>query len=136
MTSTHTGSPVCVAAALANIDIIMKEKLWINAERMGKVLMKGLIGIQKKFPERVGVVHGKGLVYGVHVLKPGGKKVADYDFAFDVVERCVEKGLLMFSPVGYATIKIAPPLIVTREQILEGCSVLEEAFREIAAERK
>ena len=136
MTSTHTGSPVCVAAALANIDIIMKEKLWINAERMGKLLMRGLIGIQKKFPERIGVVHGRGLVYGVHVVKPGGKKVADYDFAFDVVERCVEKGLLMFSPVGYATIKIAPPLIVSREQILEGCSVLEEAFREIVAERK
>ncbi len=99
-------------------------------------MMKGLIGIQKKFPERIGAVHGKGLVYGVHVLKPGGKKAPDYDFAFDVVERCVEKGLLMFSPVGYSTIKIAPPLIVNRAQILEGCRVLEEAFREIAAERK
>src|SRR5208337_2695369 len=62
MTSTHTGSAVCVAAALANIDVIMREKLWLNAERMGKLMMRGLIGIQRKFPERVGAVHGKGLV--------------------------------------------------------------------------
>ena len=60
MTSTHTGSPICVAAALASIDIIMKEKLWINAERMGKLMMKGLIGIRKKFPERVGAVQEAG----------------------------------------------------------------------------
>jgi 4-aminobutyrate aminotransferase/diaminobutyrate-pyruvate transaminase/4-aminobutyrate aminotransferase/(S)-3-amino-2-methylpropionate transaminase len=136
MTSTHTGNPVCAAAALANLDIILKEKLWINADRMGRVLLKELLALQKKFPDRIGAVHGKGLVYGVHVVKPGGKKVADYDFAFAVVERCVEKGLLMFSPVGFSTIKIGPPLIVTREQILEGCSVLEEAIREIIAEQK
>ena len=42
----------------------------------------------------------------------------------------MEKGLLMFSPVGFggATVKIAPPLTVTKDAILEGVAVLEEAI--------
>jgi len=133
MTSTHTGNPVCSAATLANIEIIMKEKLWENAARVGKVMQKGLLEIQKKFPERIGAVAGKGLVYAIHVVAPGKKRAPDYDFAFDVVRRCIEKGLLFFSPVGAASIKISPPLIITAEQVKEGCKVLEEAFAEMGA---
>ena len=133
MTSTHTGSPLCAAAALANIELITKEKLWKNAERVGRVLEKGLLAIQKKFPDRVGAVQGKGLVYALHMVKPGKRKRADYDFAFEVVRRCVEKGLLFFSPVGACSIKISPPLVITREQVKEGCQVIEEAIAETLA---
>ena len=62
-------------------------------------------------------------------MKPGVKQ-ADYDKAFEIVLKCIEKGLLFFSPVGFSSIKIAPPLIITEEQILDGLSVLEEAFAE------
>lgn len=134
MTSTHTGSPICVAAALANIDVITKQKLWQNATKMGAILMKGLLQLQKKYPERIGSVQGKGLVYGVHILKPGQGKVADYDFAFEVVRLCVEKGLLLFSPVGAATLKLNPPLIVTRDQILDGLKVIDESIAQAIAE--
>ena len=134
MTSTHTGNPICTVAALANLDIVMKEKLWQNAERMGKVMLKRLLGIQKKFPDRIGSVQGKGLVYALHVVKPGTKKQADYDVAFDVVRRCVEKGLLFFSPVGAASVKISPPLVINRAQVEEGCRVIEEAFAETVAD--
>jgi 4-aminobutyrate aminotransferase/diaminobutyrate-pyruvate transaminase/4-aminobutyrate aminotransferase/(S)-3-amino-2-methylpropionate transaminase len=132
MTSTHTGSPLCSAAALANIEIIMKEKLWKNAERMGNLLLKGLLRIQKQFPDRVGSVQGKGLVYAMHMVK-AGRKEADYDLAFRVVERCVEKGLLFFSPVGASSVKISPPLVINREQVAEGCRVIEEALGEVLA---
>ena len=131
MTSTHTGNPVCCAATLASIDIVIKEKLCENAAKVGKVMEKGLLDLQKKFPDRIGCVAGKGLVYAIHVVTPGKKKVADYDFAFDVVRRCIEKGLLFFSPVGAASIKISPPLTITAEQVKDGCKVLEEAFAEI-----
>jgi len=133
MTSTHTGNPICAAAALANINIIMKEKLWKRAERIGRVMRKRLLAIQRQFPERVGLIQGKGLVYAIHVVKPGVKRQPDYDFAFEVVRCCTEKGLLFFSPVGAASIKICPPLIVTSEQVREGCQVLEEAFAEISS---
>ena len=132
MTSTHTGSPVCCAAALANLDIIMKEKLWQNAARVGKIMCRELKKIQKKYPDVIGSVQGKGLVAALHMTKPG-KKEADYDLAFEVVRRCVEKGLLFFSPVGASSVKIAPPLIVNEDQVLDGCAVIDEAIGEALA---
>ena len=130
MTSTHTGNPICCAASLASLDIIAKEKLVQNAANVGKVMKKGFLDLQKKYPDIIGAVQGKGLVYGLHVVKRG-KKEADYDTAFEIVLRCIEKGLLFFSPVGYSTIKVAPPLVITAEQALDGLSVLAEAFAEV-----
>jgi 4-aminobutyrate aminotransferase-like enzyme len=134
MTSTHTGNPVCCAAGLANLDLIVREDLAGNAARMGKVLFAGLEELKRKYPGAVGSVQGKGLVAGVHVVKDG-RKEADYDLAFDIIGRCVEKGLLMFSPVGQSTIKISPPLCITEEQVRDGLCALDEAMGEVLAER-
>ena len=133
MTSTHTGSAICAAAALANIDFIWSHRLWENAAKVGKVLQAGLHAIQKKYPERVGHVYGRGLVAAMHMVDKDG--APDYDIAFEAVRGSMEKGLLMFSPVGAASIKIAPPLIITEEQVEDGCQVLDESIAEaIAAE--
>jgi 4-aminobutyrate aminotransferase/diaminobutyrate-pyruvate transaminase/4-aminobutyrate aminotransferase/(S)-3-amino-2-methylpropionate transaminase len=129
MTSTHTGNPICCAAALANLDLIEKGKLAERAARMGKILERKMKALQAKYPKVIGVVHGKGLVSALHIVKDG-RKEADPDLAFDIVEKCVEKGLLFFSPVGRATVKIAPPLIISEEQINEGAQVLDEAIAE------
>jgi len=117
-------------AALASVDLIIKEKLSQNAAKVGAVLMKGLKKLAKKYPDVVGCVHGKGLVAGMHIVKPG-KKEKDPDLAWKIVNSCVEKGLLMFAPVGGSTIKIAPPLMITKAQIEEGVGVLAEAFAEV-----
>jgi 4-aminobutyrate aminotransferase / (S)-3-amino-2-methylpropionate transaminase / 5-aminovalerate transaminase len=133
MTSTHTGSPIPAAAALANLNIITREKLWKNAEKMGQVLFEGLNGLAEKYSDVIGCVHGKGLVAGVQIVKATNKKEKDPDLAWEIVRNCIEKGLLMFAPVGGSTVKIAPPLITTKEQILEGVSVLDEAMAEAIA---
>jgi len=131
MTSTHTGNPICVAAALANLDLVVKEDLPGKAVAAGEVLHSGLCEIHEKFSERVGTVKGKGMVAGVHMVKPGGIE-PDAGLASDIVRRCVEKGLLMFSPVGFegATVKIAPPLVTPDEAVAEGVEVLREAIEE------
>ncbi|MFH1071267.1 MAG: aspartate aminotransferase family protein [Candidatus Glassbacteria bacterium] len=131
MTSTHTGNPVCAAAAVANIQAIIEEKLVDNAAAMGKILHDGLNGLKDKYDSVIGAVHGKGLVAGVHIIKPGSIE-PDGGLAWEIVNSCVEKGLLMFAPVGFggATVKINPPLCVSRDQIEEGLSVLDEAFEE------
>jgi len=128
MTSTHTGNPVCCAAALASIDIVVNERLAANACRIGEVLHGRLREIQARFPE-IGSVQGKGLVAGLACVTPG-TTVPDANLAWDVVRRCFEKGVLMFAPVGFggATVKIAPPLVITAAAILESAEVLEEAF--------
>lgn len=133
--STHTGNPICCAAALANVDLILKERLPANAAAMGQVLQDGLRAIQRRFPE-AGYLAGKGLVAGLACVHPVHQQ-PDGPLAHDIVYRCVEKGLLMFNPVGPqgCTIKIAPPLTITADAVKEGCQVLEDAFAEVLAER-
>lgn len=130
MTSTHTGNPVCCAAALASIELTVKEDLPGNARRMGEALHCGLLKLQGKFPA-IGRVDGKGLVAGVACVKPGTKE-PDGDLAWAVTERCMERGVLLFSPVGFGggTVKICPPLVIHEEALKESLAVLEEAFAE------
>jgi len=131
MTSTHTGNPVCVAAALANLDIIVNEKLPDKAAQVGTVLHAGLRGLQSTHPDIIGAVMGKGMVAGVHIVGPGGIEPSP-ELATAIWQKCTEKGLLMFHPVGFmgATVKIAPPLITPEEAVVEGVSVLGEAIEE------
>jgi 4-aminobutyrate aminotransferase/diaminobutyrate-pyruvate transaminase/4-aminobutyrate aminotransferase/(S)-3-amino-2-methylpropionate transaminase len=135
MTSTHTGNPVCCAAALASIDLVVQENLAENARTMGAILHSRLREVQAKYPQ-IGHVDGKGLVAGVACVTPGGKE-PEGDLAWEVVERCVHKGVLMFSPVGLGggTVKISPPLVITEKAILESTAVLQEAFAEATAKK-
>jgi 4-aminobutyrate aminotransferase / (S)-3-amino-2-methylpropionate transaminase / 5-aminovalerate transaminase len=130
MTSTHTGNPVCCAAALASIELVLGEKLAENACRVGGLLHQKLAALASGTPQ-IGRVAGKGLMAGIACVHPGANE-PDGDLAWEVVRRSVEKGLLMFSPVGYggATVKICPPLVITEAAIRDGLAALEEAFRE------
>jgi 4-aminobutyrate aminotransferase/(S)-3-amino-2-methylpropionate transaminase len=130
MTSTHTGNPICCAAALASIDLVLNENLAGNARVVGGVLHEKLHELQSHY-RQIGSVDGKGLVAGMACVVPGTKE-PDPDLAWDVVRRAVEKGVLMFTPVGLggATVKIAPPLVITKEAILDSVSALAEAFAE------
>jgi 4-aminobutyrate aminotransferase/(S)-3-amino-2-methylpropionate transaminase len=135
MTSTHTGNPVCCAAALASIDLVLNENLVDNARKVGAILHERLVALQGRFPQ-IGKVDGKGLVAGIACVEPGTKN-PDGDLAWEVIERSIEKGVLMFSPVGFGggTVKIAPPLVIDAAAILEGVSVLEEVFAEAVGKR-
>jgi 4-aminobutyrate aminotransferase/diaminobutyrate-pyruvate transaminase/4-aminobutyrate aminotransferase/(S)-3-amino-2-methylpropionate transaminase len=130
MTSTHTGNPICCAAALASIDLVLKEKLADNASKVGALLHQKLRALKARTPQ-IGSVDGKGLVAGVACVLPGSKE-PDGDLAFDVVRRSIEKGVLMFTPVGFggATVKISPPLVITEAAINDSVTALEEAFAE------
>ena len=132
MTSTHSGSPLPVVAAVQSLKNILKEKLVENAEKLCKVLIPELIRIRNKYPEILGCIHGRGLVAGIQVVKKGTKQ-PDSDMALKINEKCFHKGLLMFAPVGIAgeCLKIAPPLITTEEALREGIKVFEEACDEI-----
>jgi 4-aminobutyrate aminotransferase/(S)-3-amino-2-methylpropionate transaminase len=137
MTSTHTGNPISCAAALASIDIVLKENLAANAECLGTVLHQRLHKLKDHYPE-IGWVAGKGLVAGVACVYPGTTE-PDGDMAFDVVQRAIEKGVLMFSPVGLGggTVKISPPLVITLEALEDSLLGFEEAFEEaVQAARK
>ncbi len=131
MTSTHTGNAVCCAAALANIEVIEQEHLVENSAKVGLVLQKRLDDIREQFSEVVGFAPAKGLVGGLLMVRKGSKE-PDYDRAWEVVNGCFRRGLLLFAPVGVGggCVKIAPPLCITEEAVKEGCDVIAEAVNE------
>jgi 4-aminobutyrate aminotransferase-like enzyme len=129
MTSTHSGSPICSAAAVASIKVIQQEKLVENSARVGEVLLAGLNGLKGKYARVVGMAAGKGLVGALQIIKPGTTD-PDADLAFDIVSNCVDAGLLFFAPVGKGSgsVKIAPPLCINEEAVREGLGVLDAAM--------
>ena len=134
MTSTHTGNPVCAAAVLANLKVIREENLVERSRTLGEILQPALRRLGQKHSKHIGAVHGKGLVASLHMVKPGGIE-PNAALAAGVIRSCVEKGLLMFSPVGFggASVKIAPPLTIGEEPLRESLEVLEEAVEESIA---
>jgi len=132
MTSTHSGSPLPVAAAIASLEIIQKERLAQRAACLGEVLLPELHRIQQKHPRVLGCVRGKGLVAGIQVVKPG-TKTPDPEVALKINIACWQKGLLMFAPVGAEgeCLKIAPPLTIPEDALRESIQVLEEAVDEV-----
>lgn len=134
MTSTHSGSPLCVAAALANLKVLQRDKLVENAARMGAIMLPELERIRARYPDRLGCLQGKGLVAGIQVVHPGTRD-PDSATAVAVNLKCLHKGLLMFAPVGIAgeCLKISPPLSITEDALRESLAVFEEAIDEVLA---
>lgn len=132
MTSTHSASPLCVVAGLANLEVLLENNLSERAARMGDILMPELRRIGEKHASVVGTVTGKGLVAGIRMVKPGTKE-PDGETAIRINTVCFHKGLLMFAPVGIGgeCIKVAPPLTISEEALREGIFVLEEAMDEV-----
>ena len=132
MTSTHSGSPLPVAAAIASLEIIQKEHLVERAARLGDILIPEVRRIRAKYPQDLGCVQGMGLVAGIQVVKPG-TRTPDPETALRINIACFHKGLLMFAPVAASgeCVKIAPPLTITEDALRESLQVLEEAVDEV-----
>ena len=137
MTSTHSASPLAVAAAIENLKIIKKDKLVVRAAALGKILNRELQRIQRKHPSVLGCFQGKGLVAGIQVVKPGTRE-PDAAMAQRVNVACFQKGLLMFAPVGVAgeCLKVAPPLTISEAALRESIAVFEEAVNEVLDPRR
>ena len=102
-----------------------------NAARLGPCLLEGLQTIQSKHPDSVGRVSARGLVAGLQMVRQP-RNQPDHELAHAIIERCFHKGLLLFAPVGAwgQTVKIAPPLTITKDALQEGLAVLCEAVDE------
>ncbi len=132
MTSTHSASPLPVVAAIENLKVLKDEKMTENSFELGKFLKERLLEIQKKHPDKIAYLTSKGLVAGMQIVNADTKE-GDKEKAYEINEKCFQKGLLMFAPVGIGgrCIKIAPPLMITKEALEDGLNVLEEVCDEV-----
>jgi adenosylmethionine-8-amino-7-oxononanoate aminotransferase len=127
---TYSGHPTACVVALKNIEIIEREHLVENAKAMGKELYKGFLELQKKHPI-VGDVRTFGLLGAIELVedqktnKRFSEPVAPV-FVADLLKRgLVCRGITY---EGADSLVFAPPLIITREQIGEMISILDDAF--------
>jgi 4-aminobutyrate aminotransferase len=126
--STFGGNPVCVAAALATMDLLETQYIE-NARRVGGYLIGRMAG----WPERhriVGDVRGKGLMIGVEIVRDQKTKERAGDLREAIVDLAYEKGLLLLG-AGENTIRIAPPLLVDEEQAAFAAQTLEACISEV-----
>ena len=82
------------------MDLIVKEGLVENSRRLGELLHSRLRTMKRRYPQ-IGDVAGKGLVAGVAIVVPGNWCPGCRSRAFDLVWRTIQKGVLMFAPVGF-----------------------------------
>jgi 4-aminobutyrate aminotransferase / (S)-3-amino-2-methylpropionate transaminase / 5-aminovalerate transaminase len=129
MSSTHSANPMACAAGIATIDEIMSKGLVGEAERKGEMLHSRLDNLKERFIHIISAVLGKGMIAAILFRNPVDNK-ADMELPSKVVERCMQKGLLMVH-TGRESIKIGPPLTISDEALLEGLDVLEEALQEV-----
>ncbi|WP_395094194.1 acetylornithine transaminase [Armatimonas sp.] len=108
--STFAGNPLCTAAANAVLDILADERLTQNAATVGAHLKERL--------KPLGAPRGMGLMIGLELDKPIAKKV---------VAEALALGLII-NATGDTTLRIIPPLILTKELADEGVKLLEQAI--------
>jgi 4-aminobutyrate aminotransferase len=124
--STFGGNPVCVAAALATLDVIEKEGLLANSAEVGNHMLKRMAGWPAKH-RIVGDVRGRGLMIGVDIVKDHKTKEYSPERRDRIVEHAFERGIL-FLGCGPSTVRIAPPLVVTKDEADVAMDTLEESI--------
>jgi 4-aminobutyrate aminotransferase len=122
--STFGGNPVCIAAALATMDLLEKQYIE-NARRMGEFILRRIAD----WPQRhkiVGDVRGKGLMIGVEIVRDKKTREKAHDLRERIVDLAFQKGLLILG-AGENTFRMSPPLLIDEEQAdfairtLDGC---------------
>ncbi|MGA2333825.1 MAG: acetyl ornithine aminotransferase family protein [Terriglobales bacterium] len=124
--STFGGNPVCIAAALATLDVIEKEGLIRNSREVGDHMVKRMGSWPKKH-KIVGDVRGRGLMIGVEIVKDQTTREYGTSERDRIVQLAFERGIL-FLGCGPSTIRIAPPLIVTKDEADIAMDALEESI--------
>ena len=113
------GNPLACAAALAVLETIKDDDLLVNVNENSELIMSKLYALQKKYP-CIKDVRGKGLLLGI-----------EFDETISASQMRIElftKGFLI-SSIGTSTIRIAPPLVLKKQQALSFVKALDQILK-------
>lgn len=116
--STFGGNPVACAVAREALEVVRDEKLTQNARALGKVFRAEMQKLVDAYPNLLTLVRGKGLLNALVINDSPDSKTA-WNFCLALADA----GLLA-KPTHGNIIRFAPPLVITREQLLEACAII------------
>ncbi len=119
--STFGGNPLACAVAMAALDVVIDEKLSERAENLGEIFRKEIEKLIEK-SDLIYKVRGKGLLNAILV-----NDTPESSTAWNICLKLAEKGLLA-KPTHGNIIRLAPPLVITEEQLLDCVSIIEEVI--------
>jgi 4-aminobutyrate aminotransferase len=123
--STYGGNPVCCAAANATLEVV--SETLSHVRKVGEYFMTELKKIQKKHAS-IGDIRGVGLMIGCEFVLKDGSPAADYVGKLE--QLAFRRGLLLLS-CGKSTIRFAPPLIITQEEVKIGLEIFDQCLSEL-----
>ena len=127
MSSTHSANPLVSIAGEENLKTILNDGLITNSEKLGKLFHEKLNDLKNKYPDHIEHTQGKGLLAALIFIDKSGNVLSE--LCDEICERAFQKGLLVVH-TGRESIKLAPPLTITEEALLEGINVLDECIQE------
>jgi 4-aminobutyrate aminotransferase len=125
--STFGGNPVSCRAALATLDLLLREYIGNAAER-GKQLRGGLTQLRAHFPQ-IGDIRGLGLMTAMDIVKAQDSAVPDPILRDEIVQSAFHSGLLLLG-CGESAIRFCPPLCVNAGQVDSAVHILAEVLAE------
>lgn len=127
---TLNGNPVIMEAAKAVLNYILKNQLDKNAEKMGNYMKKRFKELAEKYPV-IGDIRGLGLMIGIEFVKDE-KKTPAKEIRNKLIQRAFKNGLLLLG-AGPNNVRLAPPLIITEQQIDIGMEIFEKSLKQVLA---
>jgi len=118
--STFGGNPWPMAAAVATLQTLLYDGVLETAGRGGLFFRRALSSLKARFPF-IEEVRGKGLILGVELNIDGQ----------EIVDRCLEKGLLINCTAGNI-LRFVPPLTITKVEVDKGLDIIEGVLREVS----
>ncbi|MBN2204313.1 MAG: aminotransferase class III-fold pyridoxal phosphate-dependent enzyme, partial [Thermoleophilia bacterium] len=125
-TNTTGGNPLACAAAIATLQVILEERLWERAAVEGAYFKQQLEGLATRYPHIYDRITGLGLMIGQHFH--------DAETGYRVAAGLFKRGVLVAGTLTNArTVRIEPPLVITRTQIDAVLDRLDDTLRETSA---
>lgn len=120
--STYGGNPLACVVAIAALEVLKNENLTANAEVMGELLRSEIRKLNSHF---VALVRGKGLLNAIVI------EHTNPEAAWDLCLTLKENGLLA-KPTHGDKIRFAPPLVITKEQVMECVDIIDKSLQSLA----
>jgi putrescine aminotransferase len=128
-TTTFGGNPVCCAAAIATINVLLEEDLPAQAAKKGDYLLKNINDLSKKYSKVLKLCRGRGLMLGM--------EFADNDLGYEVAKNLFARQILISGTyINARVLRIEPPLVIPQEQLDRFLQALEESLQQAYKEHK